>query len=153
MEHAIEKLSLILATLTRELTHASFLSVNKVTLILDLVIVPILSALSMLLVLLPKSFIQTSLGITKGSLSICHAILPLSLINVSICVRHPTISFELPIESLSLIHCPVGVLYCAYSSPLFLISCFLIWLFPLTEVRPTLAYIFMIIIPNKSFIL
>lgn len=58
MEFAVNELSLINVTIELEFTFTSLLAINEVTSVNDLVVVPLFSTLSMILVIFPLTLIH-----------------------------------------------------------------------------------------------
>ena len=58
MEFAVNELSLINVTIELEFTFTSLLAINEVTSVNDLVVVPLFSTLSMILVIFPFTLIH-----------------------------------------------------------------------------------------------
>ena len=103
MELTIQKVALVEATVKNKVTSTSLLPVHEITDELDLVIVPRLSALSMLLVILPFAFVHASVHIDEYTVAFSFSVLPLSLIDVTVCVSHAALAIEQAVLRLSMI--------------------------------------------------
>jgi len=97
VEHAVNKLSRIGTTFASKCTRSRLLTINEVARILDLVVVPVLSTLTMLLIFLPHTFIKASLCIAKCARAVGHSGFPLALVDITIGMRHSAKSFKLAV--------------------------------------------------------
>jgi len=113
------------------------LAVDKVASVLDLVIFPLLSTLSMIHVVEPFAIVHRSVLVDENTISASLAFLPLSVIDVAVFVRNSSFTMEKSLECHSLIHRAVRELYHSKAFPcgLVLVS------FPLTLILSTFANI------------
>ena len=156
VEHAVEEFSLISTTFASERAHSALLAAHEIAFILNLVVIPILRAFSMLLIFVPLALVETSLRVAESSFAVSHTIFPLSLIDVSIRVSHPPVPVKLAIHSLSLIHSAVRILDSANAGPPFFarrLRVICLWLLPLAKIRPALADVLLIVVPDQSLLL
>lgn len=147
MELTIYKISSVSTSFTFKFTLSCFFSFNKISFILYLIIVPVLSSLTMLLIFEPFAIIKTSLSVTKSSSAMSHSVFPLALIDISIWVSHSSQSIKFAIFWLSLILSSIRVFDCSYSSPLLFLF-FLPSFTPLPLVSSAFSNVFEIIVPN-----
>jgi hypothetical protein len=156
VEHTINKFARIGTSLTRECSLACLLAINEIAFVLDLVVVPILSALTVLLILFPVAFVEATLCIAESTDSVRHAITPLSLVNVAIGVCHTAKTFELAVKGLTLVDCTVRILDGTNTTPFFAASSIIIRglrLQPLSKILSTFADVFPAVVPDETTVL
>ena len=103
MELTIYKIAFIIATFKFKPSFSSFLSFDEIASKLYFIVVPRLSTKSMLLIIMPLTFIHRSVSVDEYAQSISFSVCPFSLINVSICMGHPTFTIELLVLCHSLV--------------------------------------------------
>jgi hypothetical protein len=103
VELALNEVALVHISVKFKFSLSRFLSVDKVSSVNNLVIVPLLSSFTVVGVILPRSFVHRALLVNKDSLSACLSFFPLALIDISVGVCHSSLSVEKSILSHSIV--------------------------------------------------
>ena len=148
VEFAVNELSLINVTIKLEFTFTSLLAINEVTSVNDLVVVPLFSTLSMILVIFPLTLIHWSLLVDEDTMAGGFSILPLTLVNITVWVSHSSLSVEETLLGLSLIFGTIWELNCSETGPLLLL---LLDGSPLTRVSSAIFNIESSSVPVETF--
>ena len=104
MELAVDKLAFVDIAIELELAMTSLLAIDKITCILDLVILPLLGALAMIHVVKPLAIVHRTILVNEHSISACLSFLPLAVINVAIFMRNPSLPMEQTFQCHPLVH-------------------------------------------------
>lgn len=107
MELSINEVSLIDITIEFEFAYTSFLTVDKVSRVLDLVILPLLSALTMVHVVQPLTIVHRTILVNEDTFTASFALFPLTVVNVTIFVRNSSFAMEQSFVSHALVSCSI----------------------------------------------
>jgi len=84
VELAVNEIAFINVTVKFKFTFACLLSIDEVSSVNDLVVVPLLSSFSVILIIFPLTLIHRSLLIDKNTFSGGFTVFPLTLVNITI---------------------------------------------------------------------
>jgi len=122
MKLSIDEISFIVTAFELKSSFTCFLAFYKFSCKFDFVVIPWFCAVSVLLIILPLTFIHGSISINKYSNTISFSIFPFSLIYVSIGMSHSSFSVKLWIFRQSLVSGSILKLDDSYSFPNRIIS-------------------------------
>lgn len=147
MELALFEVTVVGVTIELKFAFSSFLTIHKVTSILNLVIFPLLGTLSMVLVIEPLSIVHRPILVDKHAHSAGFTLLPFSVINISIFMRNSSLTMEETFVRHALIRGTIRELDKAKSLP----RGFVLVNLPLTLILSTLANVSEECVPEVSF--
>lgn len=148
VEFAILEITLINISIKLKFSFSCFLSINKVALVNNLVVIPLFCTFAMILIIFPSTFIHRTLLVNEHSLSTGFSIFPFSLVNISVGVSHSSFAMEKTFLCLTLIFRAIWEFDGSKTSPLlflFLNGC------PLTCIGSSVFNIERSCVPIETF--
>ena len=135
MELTVDEFTFVNITIELEFSLASLLTVDKITCVLNLIILPLLGTLSMVHIIEPLAVVHGSVLINEHSISASFALLPLAVVDVSVLVRNSSFAMEQTFQGHPLLLRSVRELDQSETLP----SRFVLVCFPLSLILSSLA--------------
>lgn len=147
MELALNKVTFINVSAKFKFALASLLPIDEVTRILDFIVIPLFSALAIILIIGPFAFVHRSILINEYTSAARLSFFPFAVIDVSIFLGDSSLSMKEAVVSHSLIDHAI----CEFNGAEALPSGFVSVCFPLSLVLLSLANIYKGGIPIEAF--
>jgi hypothetical protein len=94
MELSVNEVSGIHVAIEFKFTFSSLLTVNKISRVDDLIVIPLLSSLAVICVILPLALVHGALLVNEDTIATGFALFPLTLVYVAVGVSHATFAME-----------------------------------------------------------
>jgi len=128
MELAVNEVSFVISTFKLKPAFPGLFAFDEFASKLNLIVIPWFRAVSMLLIVLPHSFIHGTVSVNKYAHAVGFSVYPFSLVDVAICMSHTAFTIELLSLGHSLVCWPVSELYYSYAFPYRSIATFInVW--------------------------
>ena len=117
VELTVNEVTFVVSTFELKPAFPGLFALDEFASKLNLIVIPRFRAVSMLLIVLPHTFIHGPVGVDKYAHAVGFSVYPLALVDVAICMSHTAFAIELLVLGHALVCGSVGELDYSYAFP------------------------------------
>lgn len=117
MELAVNEVTFVVSTFELKPAFPGLFALDEFASKLNLIIIPRFRSVSVLLIVLPHTFIHGPIGIDKYAHAVGFSVYPFALVDVAICMSHTAFAIELLVLGHTLVCGSIGELDYSYAFP------------------------------------